>query len=155
MAHAAALDIEPEQTCAPLDQIVTDSRAWTRDEIDPENCIVLLDARARDEVAQLAKKIADNPLPVLLRHPDQFDMPALRAAMDKAKSLLDTGTGIAVIDRLPMDELTEDTAVAVFWLLGHLIARPVAQKWDGTMLYDVTDTGAKYSYGVRGSYTSV
>jgi alpha-ketoglutarate-dependent taurine dioxygenase len=31
----------------------------------------------------------------------------------------------------------------------------VAQKWDGTMLYDVRDTGQRYSYGVRGSYTNV
>ena len=27
----------------------------------------------------------------------------------------------------------------------------VAQKWDGTMVYDVTDTGKKFGYGVRGS----
>jgi alpha-ketoglutarate-dependent taurine dioxygenase len=69
--------------------------------------------------------------------------------------LLDERPGIAVIDRLPMDAMDEQDAVAVFWVLGRLIGRPVAQKWDGTMLYDVTDKGQRYSYGVRGSYTNV
>jgi alpha-ketoglutarate-dependent taurine dioxygenase len=31
----------------------------------------------------------------------------------------------------------------------------VAQKWNGQMIYDVSDTGADYAYGTRGSYTSV
>ena len=29
------------------------------------------------------------------------------------------------------------------------------KNWDGTMIYDVTDTGKKYGYGVRGSATNV
>jgi hypothetical protein len=40
-------------------------------------------------------------------------------------------------------------------VLGQLIAAPVAQKWDGTMIYDVTDTGRQFGYGVRGSWTNV
>ena len=51
--------------------------------------------------------------------------------------------------------MSRDEARSVFWTLGQLIGREVAQKWDGTMLYDVTDKGEAYGYGVRGSYTSV
>ena len=36
-----------------------------------------------------------------------------------------------------------------------MIGQPVAQKWDGSMLYDVRDSGAPFSYGVRGSITNV
>ena len=45
--------------------------------------------------------------------------------------------------------------VDIYWTLGQLIGQNVAQKWDGTMIYDVTDTGKKFGYGVRGSATNV
>ena len=43
----------------------------------------------------------------------------------------------------------------IYWVLGQLMGQNVAQKWNGTMIYDVTDTGKKFSYGVRGSATKV
>jgi len=56
---------------------------------------------------------------------------------------------------LPIDDYEIDEIVACFWVLGQLVDRPVAQKWDGTMIYDVIDTGEEFRYGVRGSYTNV
>jgi alpha-ketoglutarate-dependent taurine dioxygenase len=103
----------------------------------------------------MLQQMHDNPLPVLLRAPEQFDMTALHDFVARAKGLLDGHPGIAVIDRLPLGVMEEDDAIALFWVLGKLIGRPVAQKWDGTMLYDVMDKGQQYSYGVRGSYTNV
>ena len=43
------------------------------------------------------------------------------------------------------------------WLLASLLARPVAQKYDGTMIYIVRDTGAKLSpgSGIRPTVTNV
>ena len=75
--------------------------------------------------------------------------------MSKAKNMLDKGLGFTVIDRLPMEEFNEEDIKAVFWIVGQLIGRTVAQKWCGEMLYDVTDTGQKFGYGVRGSFTNV
>jgi alpha-ketoglutarate-dependent taurine dioxygenase len=71
------------------------------------------------------------------------------------KSILDDGVGFAVLDRLPVEEFPIDVMVEVFWVLGQMIGRPVAQKWNGQMIYDVRDTGQKYRYGVRGSHTRV
>ena len=48
-----------------------------------------------------------------------------------------------------------DTLVDIYWVLGQNIGRPVAQKWDGQMIYEVRDTGQAFGYGVRGSYTSI
>ena len=67
------------------------------------------------------------------------------------KSILDCGVGFAVLDRLPIDDYPIETMVEVYWTLGQLVGRPVAQKWNGQMIYDVKDTGQDYSYGVRGS----
>ena len=82
-------------------------------------------------------------------------MPALRALMEDVAGALDRGPGVAVVDRLGLDELDVVKARSIYWVLSQLIAGPVAQRWDGTMLYDVRDTGEPYSYGVRGSYTNV
>ena len=71
------------------------------------------------------------------------------------KNILDDGVGFAVLDRMPMDDYPIETLVDVYWLLGQLVGRPVAQKWNGQMMYDVSDTGAEYAYGTRGSRTSV
>ena len=43
---------------------------------------------------------------------------------------------------------------AIWWLLASLVARPVAQKWDGTSIYDVTDLGRTPGNGVRPDLTN-
>ena len=111
--------------------------------------------QARDELAVMCEQIRNAPLPVTLRHADQFDIPRLWQMMTEAKHVLDRCIGVVVLDRLLLDEIDHETALAVSWSLGSLIGRHVAQKWDGTMLYDVTDKGLEYGYGVRASYTSV
>ena len=138
-----------------LDAQVDDGRAWLAAQIDKSACVVMLDDAARDELLRMAEQMQAEPLPVLLRDPQQFAMSALRDFMVRVRAQLDGLPGIAVMDRLPMDAIGEQEAVALFWVLGKLVGRPVAQKWDGTMLYDVMDTGQEYSYGVRGSYTNV
>ena len=133
-----------------------DAGAWVGSDVDPGTCIVRLGGDALDEVRALADRIRAAPHPVLLRSPDDHPLDATRAVYHRVREILDRGIGVAVVDRLPLDEIGDDeTARAVFWTLGSILARPVAQKWDGTMLYDVTDTGRTFGYGVRGSWTNV
>ena len=129
--------------------------AWLGRDVDPSACVIELDEAALDETRALAERIRAAPHPILLRSPDDHRLDAVRAAYARAKEALDHGVGIAVIDRLPLDGLDDETARAVFWTIGSILTRPVAQKWDGTMLYDVTDTGRTFGYGVRGSWTNV
>jgi len=65
------------------------------------------------------------------------------------------GTGLSLGGGLPLDDMSPDEAKSVYWVLGQLVERLVAQKWDGSMLYDVTDTGRQFTYGVRASWTNV
>jgi len=154
MQHSIdCVDLGYEESASMLDEQV--ERAWVAADIDKRECLVMLDDVARDELLQMVQQMHDNPLPVLLRAPEQFEMTALRDFVARAKGLLDGHPGIAVIDRLPLGVMEEDDAIALFWVLGKLLGRPVAQKWDGTMLYDVMDKGQQYAYGVRGSYTNV
>ncbi len=75
--------------------------------------------------------------------------------MKRMKCILNDGVGFAVLDCLPMDRYAIESVLAIYWILGQCIGRPVAQKWNGQMIYDVTDTGEAYAYGTRGSHTSV
>jgi alpha-ketoglutarate-dependent taurine dioxygenase len=151
----AYVDLHQAAPAAMLDHEITDRRAWTRDTVSAADWTVTLSGAALAEVFALAETVAQQPLPVLMLSPDQFELSACREAMARVRSILQDGIGVALVDRLPLDRLTTEQAIAAYWVLGQLIATPVAQKWDGTMVYDVTDTGRAYGYGVRGSWTNV
>ena len=139
-----------------LDNIPTTAgRGWLASHLSSANWTVPLNPGAIDEVRGMVRAMRATPLPTLLRHPAQFDIPNLTKAYEAAKSICDNGAGFAVLDRLPMDEFDVEEMVDIYWTLGQLMAPNVAQKWDGTMIYDVTDTGKTYGYGVRGSTTNV
>ena len=128
---------------------------WLAADIEMRDWLIELSGPARAEIDALARLIEDNPLQMLQRRMRDHDFPALRGIMAKMKAILDDGVGFAVLDRLPMDDYAIDTLIEVYWMLGQHIGRPVAQKWNGQMIYDVSDTGQAYSYGVRGSRTTV
>ena len=148
-------DFSAEAKAGAATPPTTAADAWLGGDVDPRSCVIRLDDDALDEIRALADRIRSAPLPILLRSPDHHSLDAVRAVYARAKDALDRGIGIAVIDRLPLDEMDDDTAKALFWTIGRILARPVAQKWDGTVLYDVTDTGRTFGYGVRGSWTNV
>ena len=129
--------------------------AWLAAEVDSQACLLPLDAACRDEIAAMAEGLRESPAPFAARAAARFERPCLRAVMARAKALVEGIPGVAVLDALPLDDLDEDAATAVFWVLGLLLGRPVAQKWDGTLLYHVRDGGRAYRYGVRASVTNV
>lgn len=128
---------------------------WLAAEVGPADYRLPVSDEALLEIRGLIEYFEHNPLPLLERRADDLEIPACRALMTKMKSILDHGVGFAVLDRLPMDDYPIDSLLAVYWVLGQCIGRPVAQKWNGQMVYDVADTGAEYAYGTRGSHTSV
>ena len=128
---------------------------WLAADIETSDWLIGITPQALEEIGRLSAFFIDNPIPILQRRLEEFELPACRELMAKMKSILEDGVGFAVLDRLPMDDYPADTLLEVFWVLGQCIGRPVAQKWNGQMIYDVADTGADYAYGTRGSHTSV
>lgn len=133
----------------------TEGKGWLASELSQQDWTVTLNHSALEEIASMVRQLKTQPLPTLLLRPEQFEIPELILAYQKAKNICDLGTGFAVIDRLPIDQYELEDMIDVYWTLGYLMGRNVAQKWDGTMIYNVTDTGKKYGYGVRGSATNV
>lgn len=138
-----------------LDQPLDGPIAWTRDSLSADDGMIVLDPDALAEIREIADILMQNPVPVLALRPGDFEMPACRRLMARAATVLRDGVGFVLIDRLPVEEIGRETATAVYWLLCSLVSRPVAQKWDGRMVYDVRDTGKKPGNGVRPDVTNV
>ena len=141
---------------AVLREIDGNAIAWTNDALPAVAGVVPVTAACRDELLAVADVLQANPLPMLALRPDDFELPACRAMMAGVREILRDGVGFVLIDRLPVEALEAECAVALYWLLGNMIEPAAAQKWDGTMRYDVRDTGKKNlpGSGVRASITN-
>jgi alpha-ketoglutarate-dependent taurine dioxygenase len=133
------------------------AQAWTRDTLLPADWTLHLPAAALAELRVVTEEIRRAPLPTFLLDPRDFALDACRAAMDEVRRVTNEGPMFAVLDRLPMAELGRDEAIQLYWLLSSLLARPVAQKLNGQMFFDVMDTGAKLrpGSGIRPTVTNV
>jgi alpha-ketoglutarate-dependent taurine dioxygenase len=131
--------------------------AWTRETIAPADWTVALTDAARRELLAVRDELRRGPLPTFLLEPGDFALDACRAVMAEVRRVTQAGPMFAVLDRLPIDEVTRQEAIDLYWLLSSLLARPVAQKLNGQMFYDVMDTGAKLKpgSGIRPTVTNV
>jgi alpha-ketoglutarate-dependent taurine dioxygenase len=75
--------------------------------------------------------------------------------MTAVRTKLETDTGLAVVDRFPVERYGHAENVAIGWLLAAMLGQVVAQKANGTRLYDVKDSGQALGYGVRRSVTNL
>src|SRR4249920_3246584 len=119
------------------------TQAWTRETLQPSDWTVRLPPAALGELRDVLAGLRRAPLPTFLLDPRDFALDACRTAMDEVRRVTSQGPMFAVLDRLPMAELSRHEAIQLYWLMSSLLARPVAQKLNGQMFYDVLDTGAK------------
>jgi alpha-ketoglutarate-dependent taurine dioxygenase len=140
-----------------LDRPIGGRQAWTRSDVADADYRVTLSHTARNELLEAAKTLRRQPVPLLALRPDSLDLPACRAAMEEVRAILTEGIRFALLDRLPIEELSLEEAKALYWMLSSMLARPVAQKLDGTIVYDVHDTGrqALPGSGVRPDKTNI
>lgn len=130
--------------------------AWTADLLEEDAGLVSIGDACMDELIAAARLLEAKPLPTVALNADDFDLAACRGMMRQVKATLDDGLGFAIIDRLPVEDLGRERTTALYWLLANLVGTTVAQKWDGTMLYDVRDTGKAPSpgNGIRSSVSN-
>jgi hypothetical protein len=131
--------------------------AWTAATLGPADYLVAITPDCRDELDRALRQIRLHPLPMLLLDPADFELDACRALMGRVRERLARGAMFAILDRLPVENMSLEESTALYWLLSSLLARPVAQKLDGSMTYLVQDTGArlKPGSGIRPTVTNV
>lgn len=144
-----------DASAAPLQSPAIPERLlWRGHDLPASAGRLALPAEVTEELHRIVTALDRDPLPLLLLRPDDFALDASRAFMRRVKQSLDDGPGFAIVDRLPIERWSESGARAVWWLLASLVARPVAQKWDGTSIYDVRDLGRPPGNGVRPDVTN-
>lgn len=136
-------------------QCLEDRRAWRADTIDdpqawyhplPESCRAVLSGAVADW-RRRPRPVTEVVLTDALRADAARDLaPALRD--------LESGRGFVVLDRVPVEENAEAEAQLMYWLVGQMLGVPFEQNVQGTLLYDVRDTGQDVSYGARFSVTN-
>jgi alpha-ketoglutarate-dependent taurine dioxygenase len=134
---------------------VADRRAWRADNLDPPHSWRyplsnrLLDAliRAVTELRQKPDHVTELPALALADGSLADDLVPVRDA-------LDNGRGFAIVEGIPTERYSALEQQTFYWLIGRLLGRPVAQNVQGTLLYDVRDTGQDVRSGVRFSVTN-
>jgi hypothetical protein len=136
---------------------ITDQRAWTAASIDaprcwyyplPDVCFKAFE-QAKQDLVQAPRPLTAFCLPEVVRTECANALEAVRAA-------LETGRGFAIIEGGgPAGEsLAGPDAMLLYWIVGQAIGRPVVQNVQGTLLYDVRDTGQDVAQGARFSVTN-
>ncbi len=136
-----------------VERSIRGKKAWTRATIRKSDYRVAMPPDCCDEILGFVEWLRRNPLPTELLTPLDYSMPRSRVLMQSVRKRLDNGAGFALLDRLPVDAFDKHALRAIYWMLSSMIARPVAQAFVGTMLYDVIDTGKKKSPKVRADLT--
>lgn len=128
-----------------LTHTITDARAWTARSIDPVGRWYY----PLPEVVLAACPSA------ILQTVTSFEPTALARAvcareLEPVSDALAKGRGFAIVEAPP------DFAnlPLLYWLVGHALGKPMAQNVEGTLLYDVRDTGQDVAKGARFSVTS-
>src|SRR5262249_30113183 len=67
---------------------------------------------------------------------------------------LEEGPGFVVIGGVPRDRYSNAEMSAAYWLFGQSLGKAVEQNVQGTLLYDVRDTGQDVRYDARFSVTN-
>jgi alpha-ketoglutarate-dependent taurine dioxygenase len=132
-----------------------DPRAWRAHTIDrPESwyyplSTATLAALDRDirEWKRVTQRVTDLVASAALQQAGATDRERILNALENERGFVVVTAGSP--GRYSPEELT-----AAYWLVGQLIGRPFAQNVQGTLLYDVKDTGQDVRYGARFSVTN-
>lgn len=139
-----------------LDKIVANKASWPEVPISEGDWLVHIDAPAREEILRTASELSRHPLPLAALRPGDFSMPRCQQLAKRLRDILAQGPRFVLIDRLPMEEISDQQATQIYWLLSWMVSPPVAQKLDGSMVFEVKDTGkvATAGSGVRPAETN-
>lgn len=133
---------------------ISDPRAWRAETIDaPHSWRCELSARCRSALDQTLRELRQQPREIMELNVADTPLADCTSELSEAASVLETGRGFVILEGLPRDA-TKSEQQAAYWLIGQLLGQPFEQNVQGTVLYDVRDTGQSVQYGSRFSVTN-
>tara|TARA_Y100001960_G_scaffold293391_1_gene336369 strand:+ start:495 stop:1493 length:999 start_codon:yes stop_codon:yes gene_type:complete len=137
-----------------FDDWVRGKIAWKRATIDKSDYFITIPSEVQNEISVFVDTLRANPMETVVLTPGDYQLGQTKNFIKGVRHRLDAGVGFVVLDRLSIEKFNKSELRAIYWVLSSLIARPVAQSFDGTLLYDVIDTGKKKGPKVRADVTS-
>jgi hypothetical protein len=138
-----------------LTHTVTGPRAWRAATIDertswyyrlPQRCLAALD--------ETIGRLRQQPRATTELRVSATPCAAYGDDLEPVRAALETGRGFAILEGPGEPRCSVAEQQVCYWLLGQLLGRPVTQNVQGTLLYDVRDTGQDVRYGARFSVTN-
>ena len=128
--------------------------AWKSETIDKSDYFVSIPSEVQNEISAFVDTLRMNPMETVVLTPADYQLSQTGNFIKSVRHRLDVGVGFVVLDRLSIKKFDKSELGAIYWILSSLIARPVAQSFDGTLMYDVIDIGKKKGPKVRADLTS-
>jgi alpha-ketoglutarate-dependent taurine dioxygenase len=73
--------------------------------------------------------------------------------LEPVLAALERGRGFVIIDGLSLSRYSPQEVQVLYWIIGPMLGQPYEQNVQGTLLYDVRDTGQTLAQGARFSVT--
>jgi alpha-ketoglutarate-dependent taurine dioxygenase len=135
-----------------LAQATADARGWTAASIDDRaNWYYPLPEATWAAFDQIRRQ---PPETLTTIHVSDSVRAACTEALKPVRFALEFGRGFAIIEGPRGKCLPADQAQLLYWIVGQGLGWPLAQNVQGTLLYDVRDTGQDVAKGARFSVTS-
>jgi hypothetical protein len=132
-----------------------DQRSWRADTLDePARWYHPLSGRSLAALDEAVDAWRREPRPVTEVRPSAGLRQVLAEELAPVRAALETGRGFVILTGLSDAGRCVDADRLRYWLTGHVLGRPFEQNVQGTLLYDVRDTGQDVAYGARFSVTS-
>jgi alpha-ketoglutarate-dependent taurine dioxygenase len=138
-----------------MTEAIGDPRAWTASTVAgaaawyvtlPAECLAIMRAKA-GQAPRDGRPVTDLRL-------TPAERATCRRSLTGVLHALEHDRGFAIVRGVPAGPDSADEARAVYWLIGQALGEPCEQNVQGTLLYDVRNTGASLSEGARFSVTN-
>jgi alpha-ketoglutarate-dependent taurine dioxygenase len=138
-----------------LSHTITDPCAWRSSTLDDrQSWYYPLSPRCLDALDETVHRLRRQPQPTTALCANDEPCRACAEELKPALTALENGRGFAIIQGPTRDRYSAQEMQVCYWLIGQLLGRPTEQNVQGTLLYDVRDTGQDVRYGARFSVTN-
>ena len=134
---------------------VSDERAWRTDSIDDSAAWHYpLSDEFLSNTERIIHEVRDNQLPITEIFRQATSSNNGGECLQPVLDALRLGRGFAIVNRVPIDGYDIEEAQSMYWMTGQYLGTPMEQNIEGTLLYDVRDTGENVTQGARFSVTN-
>ena len=136
-----------------LTHTISGPQAWLAGTVDPQaNWYQTLSPRFVAAIERTLQEFRRHPQSLVDVDVNKTPCADFRQELKPALHALESGRGFVIL-RGPKQSSPQEFST-MYWLVGQLLGKPFQQNVQGTILYDVKDTGQDVRYGARFSVTN-